>query len=115
MDEFIVFGHLKKEHYQKIFWKFLDEVNHNASERIQGFPYITATVELAEYLIDRAVGAGDYGARDMRRVINNDFLQPLSDVVTKVAPGGAVIGDLEGDRVVFYDLILDEPKPINEE
>ena len=113
MDEFIVFGHLKEEHYLKIFWKFLNEVNVNSAQRMAGFPFITVTTELAEYLTRKAIGSGNYGARDLRRVFNTDLLQPLSDVITQVLPGGAVIGDLENGKVVFYDLVLDsEAKPI---
>jgi len=110
VDEFVVFDNLKEEHYLKIFWKFINEMNTSIGERMAGFPFFTVTTELAEYLTRRAVGTGVYGARDLRRVFNNELIQPLSDVITKVAQGSAVIGDLEDGKVVFYDLILTEPK-----
>lgn len=116
MDEIVVFNPLEEKQYEQIFWKFMDELNQDMFSmalRSRRSPiFLTVTQELAEKLINKGMGNGHYGARNLRAVINNELLHPFSDVVWQIKPGSGVVASLEDGYVTFYTTDLpDVPEP----
>ena len=108
IDEFIVFNPLKKEHYEQIYWKFIGEKNDQLRVRL-GVDFST-TFELADFLIKKAVADNRYGARDIRKVIKKDLIQPLADILASQPNIRGLVADLEEDKIVFYDLSPELPE-----
>lgn len=101
VDEFVVFKALEKDTYIKIYWKFVQEI----SELMANVGvYFTTTNELAEHLVEKAVKSGEYGARDIRHVLHQELVLTLADLVTSNTKVKGVVADVEGDKVVFFDL-----------
>ena len=109
MDEFIVFKHLDAECYKKIMWKFIARKNMDNSCRVKGFPFLTVSSELADYLTDLSVGKGSFGARDMKHTLDATLFHSLSNVIGKAPLGSCVVGDLENGKIIFY--VLEPPVP----
>lgn len=101
IDETVVFNRLGKEQYDRIFNKEI--ANLNALMMVRGLEtYFATTAELRDELVRRAVGTGEYGARDMRKVIQKELIHPLSDVLGELPKGNAIVADIEDGEVVFY-------------
>jgi len=101
IDEFVIFKPLTDEHYEKIYWKFIEEINDN----IQTGTFFTTTVELTQYLIKEAVKDKQYGARNMHHVIKTKLLHPLSDVLATSQSKDVLVGDLEGEEEFYQKSI----------
>ena len=106
VDEFVVFKELKRASYEKIYWKFLDEINSTLGT------YITTTQELMRHIVDNSIG--EFGARDMRHAIDKILLQPLSDAMSST-DAEAFIADWEGEVVFYMVPREEEPEQTEEE
>lgn len=103
LDEIIVFKPLQSEQYQQIFWRMLHDKNSQILDRIPDSPIITVTDECAQYLIEKAVGRGHYGARDIKSVINTILLQPFSDIISEIPRESLIVADINPDnQITFY-------------
>ena len=108
IDEFIVFKHLKPEHYEQIYWKFIEELNSQLQVRLE--INFSTTYELADYLIKQGVADNRYGARNIKHVIDKTLVQPLADVLASHPGIRGMIGDIDDGQVVFYDLTPELPE-----
>ena len=101
IDEFVVFKPLEMDTYRKIYWKFIDEINGLLENN---GVILTTTNELTEYLINLAVGGGQYGARDIQHVVDKQLVKPLADMLNSNSYSEGLVADLEDGKIVFYDL-----------
>lgn len=109
IDSTVVFNELEREDYQRIFYKFLGEIN---EDQRYGQNYLAVTSELRNYIIDHAVGKGEYGAREIRHSINQYLLDKASEIKFSgvLREGQPLVGDVEDDKVIFWtsDLSLNK-------
>lgn len=107
IDDVVVFKNLEPEHYDRIFYKFIDEINNGLKERNEQAPFIGATVEFKDFILNQIDRR--YGARDMRRQIDKELLEGLADVFMsmdmRLRP---IVADREDDKTYFYT--LDNPE-----
>lgn len=101
IDDIVVFKELGQEQFDRIFYKFLNEINEGVASRNSKAPFIGATVEFKDYiltLMDRR-----FGARDMRRHIDRELLENIADIFMNMKLTGQVlIANREGDQTCFY-------------
>ncbi|SHM71023.1 ATP-dependent Clp protease ATP-binding subunit ClpC [Caldanaerovirga acetigignens] len=99
VDEIIVFHPLNEEHMKKIVDLMLKQVNDRLKEN-------NLTVEVSEKAKEWLVKKGFdpmYGARPLRRVIQKEVEDSLSEEILKgsVSPGDVVLVDVEDDKLTF--------------
>ncbi len=104
IDDFVVFKPLKQEDYEKIYWKFLNEINEHLLKANPEANMVTTTVECAQFMLDKALENEEFGAREIRHVINALLLGPLSDTLIRldVPSKSIIVADIENGHVVFY-------------
>lgn len=113
LDEIVVFNDLEPEHYALIFQKFIDRKNGQLANRMQTqAPYFAVTVEARDHLltkIDR-----EYGARDIRGVIDDEIFFRASDLFMNLdLTGRPLVADVEEGNIVFYTDKVEEKLPEN--
>lgn len=93
----IVFNELGQDHYKEVFDKTLAEINSRISEEI----YVTDT--LKAWLIQEAVGSGEYGARDIKHIIYDQLVSRVAELrsINAVSPTDSLLGDLVENQIVF--------------
>lgn len=99
VDEIIVFHPLNEEHMKKIVDLMLKQVNDRLKEN-------NLTIEVSEKAKEWLVKKGFdplYGARPLRRVIQKEVEDSLSEEILKgsVSPGDVVLVDVEDDKLTF--------------
>ncbi|KXG75134.1 Negative regulator of genetic competence ClpC/MecB [Fervidicola ferrireducens] len=99
VDEIIVFHPLNEEHMKKIVDLMLKQVNERLKEN-------NLTIEVSEKAKEWLVKKGFdpmYGARPLRRVIQKEVEDSLSEEILKgsVSPGDVVLVDVEDDKLTF--------------
>ncbi|MFO7152663.1 MAG: ATP-dependent Clp protease ATP-binding subunit [Bacillota bacterium] len=99
VDEIIVFHPLNEEHMKKIVDLMLKQVNERLKEN-------DLTIEVSERAKEWLVKKGFdpmYGARPLRRVIQREVEDNLSEGILKgtVSPGDVVLVELEDDKLTF--------------
>lgn len=122
IDDIICFNHLERPHYEKIYWKFLDEINQgvtNFYDRFSGekkfiAPFITTTIEFRDYCLSRL---GDqFGAREMRHLLDKELLERVINVFAEYdMKGRPVVADYEDGKIYFYTDKLPEKQMTQEE
>ncbi len=112
LDSTVVFNELQPQDYDRIFMKFMREIN---EDQRYGQNFLAATSELRAFILGKAVGAGEYGAREIRHAINQWLVDKASEIKFSgvLKDGQVLIGDVEDDNVIFWtsDLIEKEPEP----
>lgn len=100
-SNFIVFNPLSPGNYARIFDMVMDGVNRNQQGRKIS---ISVTPELKAWLINKAVGNGEFGARDIIDVVDKYVLSRASEVKGSEALGdrGHLLLHLEEDSIVAY-------------
>lgn len=101
LDDIVVFQPLKKEHYEKIFWKFLNEFNSDLKYTLELPPFITASKEFRDYVLEKI----DYqfGARDMRHILDKELMERLADYLMAYdLYGKAIVATYEDGKIEFY-------------
>ena len=101
IDEVVVFHPLKKEHIGQIIDLMLEESNETLKEKKMTFEI---TVVARNFLIEKGYDE-KYGARPLRRTIQREIEDPLSNEILKgVFKGGShIIIDSEDNKIVFRD------------
>jgi ATP-dependent Clp protease ATP-binding subunit ClpC len=101
IDEVVVFHPLKKEHIGQIIDLMLEESNETLKEKKMTFEI---TVAARNFLIEKGYDE-KYGARPLRRTIQREIEDPLSNEILKgVFKGGShIIIDGEDNKIVFRD------------
>jgi ATP-dependent Clp protease ATP-binding subunit ClpC len=101
IDEVVVFHPLKKEHIGQIIDLMLEESNETLKEKKMTFEI---TVTARNFLIEKGYDE-KYGARPLRRTIQREIEDPLSNEILKgVFKGGShIIIDSEDNKIVFRD------------
>ncbi|MDN5332607.1 MAG: ATP-dependent Clp protease ATP-binding subunit ClpC [Tepidanaerobacteraceae bacterium] len=99
VDEIIVFHPLNEEHMKKIVDLMLKQVNERLKEN-------NLTIEVSEKAKEWLVKKGFdpmYGARPLRRVIQKEVEDSLSEEILKgsVSPGDVVFVDVQDDKLTF--------------
>lgn len=99
VDEIIVFHPLNEEHMKKIVDLMLKQVNERLKEN-------NLTIEVSEKAKEWLVKKGFdpmYGARPLRRVIQKEVEDSLSEEILKgsISPGDVVLVDVEDDKLTF--------------
>lgn len=109
IDSTVVFKDLGRPELERVFNKFLDEIN---QDQRRGMNFLAVTSELRDFVLDHAE-TGEYGAREIRHKIDTYILDKASEIkVSGVLPEMApLIGDLEGNEVIFWTTDIIE-KPI---
>ena len=99
LDGHVLFGPLSKETVLKVVDKFLLELGGQLSARDV---VLTVTPALREWLGEKGYKP-EFGAREMGRVIQEYLKKPLADDILfgRLAKGGQVEADLEGEAVTF--------------
>lgn len=125
LDDIVVFQPLQREQYERIFWKFIEEMNKDLSQQLKSPPYITATAEFRDFILSKI----DYkfGARDMRHILDKELLERVADYLMAYnLYGKPVVATYEKratlnekgevveikEEVAFY---TDDSKPFTEE
>lgn len=101
IDETIVFHSLAKEELLKIVEIMIGEVNERIKEK-------NLVIEIGKKARDFIVEKGfdpKFGARPLRRMVENYIEEPLSEELLsgKFANGGVVIAELRGEKIVFLE------------
>ena len=111
IDTTVVFQDLGRPELEKVFNKFLEEINR---DQRYGHNFLAVTKELRSYVLDHAE-TGEYGAREIRNKINQYVVDKASEIkfsgsLPEMAP---LIGDLEGEDIIFWtsELTEEPPKP----
>ncbi len=101
IDEVVVFHPLKKEHIGQIIDLMLEESNETLKEKRMTFEITEAARNL---LIEKGYDE-KYGARPLRRTIQREIEDPLSNEILKgVFKGGShIIIDMEDGKIIFRD------------
>ncbi|MFQ5583845.1 MAG: AAA family ATPase, partial [Calditrichia bacterium] len=102
-DEILVYASLQREHLEKIFDKFLIDIQ-NRALRQAGVPLlIKVSREAMNMVIDKGSDRG-FGARPLRRAMERELVDPLSRFIAlqKVFPGDVVEVEAESNRLAFY-------------
>jgi len=100
LDDIIIFRHLTDDDLKDVIDMELGKVRHRLSERGLG---LTLTDDAKQFLIRKGSNL-DYGARPLRRAIENYIEDPLSEELLK--------GQFEGQDMIVVDVIKDdEGKP----
>lgn len=108
----IVFDELQPHHYGQIFDTMIGEIN----ERITGAIEISDT--LKDSIVEEALKAGEYGARDLRDTIHDRLISPLAYLraAGQIGTNTEAIIDIEDGKVVFYEgKVIDEPEEPEEQ
>ncbi|MCK9371247.1 AAA family ATPase, partial [Candidatus Dojkabacteria bacterium] len=109
IDSTVVFEDLERPQYERIFNKFIDEIN---LDQRYGHNFLAVTTELRNFVLDHAE-TGEYGAREIRHKINAHILDKASEIkfsgiLPEMSP---LIGDLENNEVIFWTSKIEEKKP----
>ncbi|MHC1567540.1 MAG: ATP-dependent chaperone ClpB [Candidatus Syntropharchaeia archaeon] len=99
IDEIVVFHALTKEHLKKIVEIQIDRLRERLKERrIE----LELTEAAKEYLADAGYSPV-YGARPLRRLIQNEIETPMSKLIIKgeVKESSKVVVDFEGGKITF--------------
>lgn len=110
IDDVVVFKPLEKQHYEKIFWKFLGELNNDLCQQLKAPPFISASTEFRDYIMSKV----DYkfGARDMRHILDQELLERLADyLMANNLNGKPVVATYESGEIEFY---TDDAQPFVE-
>ena len=109
IDSTVVFQDLERPQYEKIFNKFMDEIN---LDQRYGHNFLAVTSELRNFVLDHAE-TGEYGAREIRHKINQYVLDKASEIkFSGSLPDGApLIGDIEDNEVIFWTSKIEEREP----
>ncbi|KPJ89004.1 MAG: hypothetical protein AMS17_03550 [Spirochaetes bacterium DG_61] len=101
VDEVVVFHSLKKEHIGEIIDLMLDESKAQLKEKNMTFEI---TKSARDFLIDKGYDE-KYGARPLRRTIQREIEDPLSNEILKgvFKNGDQILIDLEEGKIVFKD------------
>ncbi len=107
VDKVVVFHALTKEHIAKIVGLELDKVR----KRLLESGLQMKVTDEAKALLAKEGYSEEYGARPLRRVIQNEVENALSDAILAddFAEGAAVVVDVEGE-----DFVIREAKPEEE-
>lgn len=103
IDDVIVFKDLEDHHFDRIFYKFITEINDDLASKDIYSPFIGATQEFKDYIISRV--DKQYGARDMRRQIDRELLEKLADVFMGMELSSQVViadRDPQDNQTYFY-------------
>lgn len=97
----VVFKELDMDSYIKIFDRYLEYINENSR-----LAMLSTTIELRDFLIEKAVGSGEQGARKIARIIDGELISRASEVLMSGALNshGLLIGDIEDDKIIFWTL-----------
>ncbi|MCL4354723.1 AAA family ATPase [Patescibacteria group bacterium] len=97
--DIVVFNELRMDSYVRIFDKYLEHLNETQKRVI-----LTVTKELREFLIEKAVGSGEQGARKIGRIIDGDLTSRASEIIVSgVLRGNAIlVGDIEDGEIIFW-------------
>jgi ATP-dependent Clp protease ATP-binding subunit ClpC len=108
VDEIIVFHPLAKEELSKIVDILLNDLNNRIAEKNLK---IIVTAKVKNYLIDKGYDP-KYGARPLRRTIEDYIEDPLSEEVLRgnFTFGMVIKADLKKDQIVFTGKKVAEPK-----
>ncbi|MDY2810579.1 MAG: ATP-dependent Clp protease ATP-binding subunit [Candidatus Faecousia sp.] len=98
VDEIITFNHLTKENFRNIAGIMLGELKDSLANRELTF---TWDESLVDYLVDKAYSV-TYGARNLRRVLEQDVEDPISEKIIDSfeAPIEAISARAENGKVV---------------
>jgi ATP-dependent protease Clp ATPase subunit len=109
LDSTVVFQDLERPQYERIFNKFIDEIN---ADQRGGQNYLAVTHELRDYVLDHAA-TGQYGAREIRHAINQHILDKAAEIKFSgvLKSGQPLIGDWEDSTVIFWTSDLHEATP----
>ena len=102
----IVFDDLLPHHYGRIFDSMMNEIN----ERITGA--VGVSDDLKASVIEDSLRVGEYGARDLKDVINDRIISPLANLraTEQMSHNTEAYVDIENGQVVFYEgKEVDEP------
>jgi ATP-dependent Clp protease ATP-binding subunit ClpC len=108
VDDIVVFESLTKDHMSNIFDSMIGELKERVAERnIE----IKVTGEAKTNIIDSGMDSR-YGARPLRRVIQNSIEDELSTLVIKgiITTGTTAVVDVKDDKVVVYKEIITIPE-----
>jgi ATP-dependent Clp protease ATP-binding subunit ClpC len=115
IDEIVVFDELESEHYEGIFWKFIEQKNLQIEDRMgSAAPFIAATHEAQSHLLQMIDKR--YGARELRGILNREVFLKVADMSLSYNLGGrGVVMDVEDAQSVFYtqELEMFEERPDN--
>ena len=110
IDSTVVFNDLNRPSYERIFDKFIDEIN---EDQRYGQNFLAVTSELRNFILDHAE-IGEYGAREIRHRIDQYLIDKASEIKASgvLKEGQPLVGDLEDNQVIFWtsDLNL-QPEP----
>ena len=102
-DETLVFRSLSPDHLEQIFDKFLADIHERALRQAE-IPLLIKMSSEARALIIRHGTDIRFGARPLRRAMEEEIVDPLSRFIASHAlqPGDVVEVEREGDRLAFY-------------
>ena len=106
VDKVVVFRALTREDIAKIVGLELDKVR----DRLEQSALQMKVTEAARALLAKKGYSEEYGARPLRRVIQNEVEDALSDAILALegAEGFTVVVDAEGERIVIREFTPEE-------
>ncbi|MFW5890791.1 MAG: AAA family ATPase, partial [bacterium] len=108
IDDIIVFHPLEKEHILDILELFINDLNKKLEEKNIS---ITISESLKTYLIERGYNV-EYGARPMKRVIENNIENPLalSIINNEFKEGDIIQVGIDENKEIFFTKLSDGNK-----
>ena len=102
-DEILVYTGLERNHLSQIFDKFLIDIQDRTLKQAGVPMLIRVSVQAKELLIDKGTDLR-FGARPLRRVMEREFVDPLSRFIAseKIYPGDIVEVEAESGKLTFY-------------
>lgn len=110
IDDIVVFKELGEEQFNRIYHKFIDEINEDLVKRGENPPYVATTTEFKDFVLGKIDKR--YGARDLRRHLDRELLEGLANVFMGMdASGLPIVADREEDKTFFYTTKIEEKPP----
>src|SRR5437763_15040386 len=107
LDEVILFTSLVDEDLIKIIELIVEQINANlVAKQIR----IRLEPEAAKYILDKTCGDRSYGARPLRRALQKDIEDPLSEALIQGQLGEASLVEMfvDGEQLSFRSFMVDE-------
>jgi ATP-dependent Clp protease ATP-binding subunit ClpC len=109
LDKIVTFNRLERDDFKKIVHLELAKVTERLTARNIGLELTDSAVS---YLIDKGYSE-EFGARPLRRAIENCIEDPLSEelLAGHIGDGQVVVGDVQDGKLVFHPKEAEVPEP----
>lgn len=101
IDDIVCFNALEPKHYEKIFWKFIHQMNEDMGGYSNKPPYVAVTAEFRDWVLSKL--SHEFGAREIRHLIDTELKSRLANLLEEYdLYGEAVVADYDNGEISFY-------------